>query len=854
MADSPSKAKEPKSNNRFDQIKAKIQSVLINAKQRRILWLAGAILIWLVLLVAIHSIQQQFFNIGVIWGDDFNIYNSMLKHGFWYVVGASSRPISLVFILLGFQLFGINTSLLGWYWAAFFAFALVCVYVLFSYVTRNLWLPFVFLLAALFSRLNWYYYIVAWGVMESLALAFTCLSLLFLVRWHRDRKWPSFVICLVFALLTLLCHERFLALPVVIAIIGVILGQGWKQKTVFGVSGVLISVAFYILKTVVLGMSFWVVTGKVDISLDIGTLVHNFWRLFVNCFYLDESQHWYTGLSTSMVQGAGSVAMAFSVAFAILCFVFVIYDLVLGLYEKRWHHVTVYLFIAFFYLAVAAGGSVSPDRIEPRWVYPAQMMVFLLWAFALRSFRLPEGARLKLSPAGKIAAVQGSRIGVSAFTLLALSLSSFYVMNNRYRYYIDDWYSEGQTYYDSIIKPYRESGKEALFLLTTAECEAEAKQILKLYPPKTTYLVVNGVGEKPAKEKWNDCHICIWNPQSPQAELYSDLTFSMKGEWMEESLSFYILSESEYISFSLTDIDNPTGKTNGITVKVNDEVKYHEPVNGKGQFAIPLKSGVVSYVEIIPDFTWCPKDYGMGEDARNLSLFIDHLGHTDIDDIHWSQDWTDPVWAASVLSEEPAGLSIEMPSFKPEAVTRYGVSLYVNKSLVFHENLAENSLFYIVPLRPNVASLIEIVPDETFNPKKAGTGDDERDLGVFINAIKKAETEIKSFENEWTTPNYSVAFFNTKYSQISVSIYGDAYPYDYPNEASFWVNEECALQAEIPPGISEYLIDIPLNSPVSFTIISKYSFVPKEMGMGDDIRHLGLYILDFHPVEVAQNS
>lgn len=704
--------------------------------------------LFLALTVVIHIYASRHFDITILWEDDAREYLSLQKNGLGLRVWKTGRPIATFFICLGYLIFGLNTGLLSWYWAAFFALALVCVFLLFYYASGSFWLSALFLGAATFSRLNWYYYIVGFGVMESLALGFSCLSALFLVRYIRSGGWKNVFASALLVACALFSHERFMAMALVFGIVGAIFTKGWWKRLLVLFGGILISGLFIVYKAVFLQVNPFVVTGRTEITTSFPLLWEHFWTIFINCFGLVENVNWYAGMTTEMIETKGALFLGLTLAIGFVLLALAIFDLVRSILKKDWSHFGVYLALGLFYAAIAAGGCVSPSRIETRWNYPPQIFLFAILLFALSSLRLPhfeKGERINEKTVGVTAkAVTGFLLAVG------VAVSGLYVLRNRFHFYIDDWYKTGSSYYTQIIDSFQKSGKEKLCIVAPKANQSNIETILSLYPVEGVRAIYDEVGTFPESNQWSQYYFLNYE-NGAYTRLKYDAEIYVQNTWIQESYSFDCLGRSKTIPIALYEPGNPTGNINAITVKVNGVEKERIEVTEYYKTSVPLDQGSLNHVELIPDFTWNPKKSGTGTDTRDLSLFLVSLGSEFDQDLKLYNFWSDPVYTKTVAPSEDSLLTIRFGNPDLPYLTNYGATVYIDDREYGHYDIRNGENECVLEVEGLKRSEIRVVPDETFNPKELGLNEDIRDLGVYIAEFslgKKAVSSLGTFPFE----------------------------------------------------------------------------------------------------------
>ncbi len=154
--------------------------------------------------------------------------------------------------------------------------------------------------------------------------------------------------------------------------------------------------------------------------------------------------------------------------------------------------------------------------------------------------------------------------------------------------------------------------------------------------------------------------------------------------------------------------------------------------------------------------SWSPKRERSGDDSRRIGVAVSeprYLGERLVHDVglggyqlsastdgqHDSQGvlsrWTNVHAAISVDRFSESGLRLVVRSGHPELHqrplgVRVGVQTGVERSLMFSSDQEQSIVFSAAELHKG--DVMEVAVDRTWNPKREGYGDDDRDLGVSI--------------------------------------------------------------------------------------------------------------------------
>lgn len=809
--------------------------------------IVGFALLFLALLFCVRALQSAYVNITILWGDDADFYYHYARASFAEFVFVSGRPVSRFLMSIGFLMFGTNVSGLLWYWAFFYALAMLALYVLLVYLTRKPLFSLPFLFVALVSRLNWYYYDCAHGIMESSALLFALIGAIFACRFVRSRKWQALLIGGIFATLAMLAHERYLGIVIAIGIAGVILIKGIWPRIIVGASAASSFGGFFLLKTVVANGDFWVVTGHHEITKDPIQLLSNFWRIFVNCFSLDETNHWYSGMSNQMLDGTGRVFMGLSTALAIIGCIFVVYDIILSFIKMDSFHLSFYLILILCFGGITAGGSVSAERIENRWIYGPQVYLICIWALSIVSFRLPEKiAKMRYYRRWYPAAGAGA---IAILLVAFLASSGLYVSNNKFQFFVDEWEKQGTHWEQSLVTPFRESGKTKLCICSTDDQDRSLHYLLdQTNTGDVTTLSYEGVWNYPAYEEWQDTYFVRWKDEIA-TPIGFDYEYHDGDVWVGKNYSFFVEAVSDYLPFSVFKTDNPFHKDNGVSVRINGVTQCYYALDKSGDYLIPLKPNVINFVELIPDFTWNPKEMGLSDDARDLAFLMTSIGSEHVSSIVGASFWTAPNATFSVYSNADRIVDFEFMAVDWPFEQPNGASVYLNKEKVFHGVFDRGLTHCRLPIKGCRASLIEIIPDYSYNPKAMDLGPDTRDLGVYVSSVKEVEENFPTLTSYWTNPVFKMNSFNDSLSALEFTFYGIPWPFETPNGVTIKKDGIEVFHSLIEQEtFVQCTLELTLGAYNYIEVIPDYSFVPKEMGLGDDEQTLGVLIHDMHGI------
>ena len=581
-----------------------------------------------VLWPTIWTLSHHFFPTSYLIIDDGNEYVLFTKYNFFEYFFFDHRPVTAFFMGLGFTMFGHATTPLLVYASLFFALTIVALFILFKEASGSCLLAAIFSAAALFSRLNWYYYAGYFGIMESLALGMAALALFFMIRFIRNRGHGVWlVLSAVFTLLACWSHERYIllfAVPVIAALIGF---AGWKRKLLFaGISAGIVAV-FLVDRLWISRGTLMAATGA-SIVWDIASIFRNFFKLLVNTFTLYDDVWYLSGVTNAMLDDWHRFVFA---ATGILLLAIVLMGLVLfvlDLKKKRFANSFIFLAIGVFYGFTAAGGSVSTGRVEPRWMFTSQMFLFALCAFSIANLcSYLEIKKKGTDASGPIYQKPrpDSSFGLSLLVALGVIGTGVYTINNKVHYYIDDGADQALYFQHSILDHYKALG--ATELLVAADRQSQNS--------------LGGLIPQWDLEKWHLVdldQISQYASGNPSIALYmvrgGAVTYVQNAsrkniltKWTLASFETLVYGDRETLNVQIEDVRFPNRPANGVTAIVNGEIVLtHYSIEGGFDYDLPIKKGQMNTIQLLPDFTYNPSKEGTGADIRDLGLYIVSFG------------------------------------------------------------------------------------------------------------------------------------------------------------------------------------------------------------------------------------
>ena len=244
--------------------------------------------------------------------DDPSTYRDFLTKDFLHFVLLSNRPASGFMIWLAFCFCGSDLFLLRFFITAIYALMSLSLFWLLHVISGRSVLSFLFTVALVFSRLNWYAIICVQGIMESFSLMLVCLCLNFMVLFLRTRSYKHYLWSVCFFSFAVLGHERYIVLLIPV-FLGAYLGhlRFWK-KIAFSLIPISFSLLFYFYKQLFLGNDFLIVNGNNAITFSLPILVSHFFTVLKNSVGFDCSEIWYAGYDNLLLSDKRWVVLCWS--------------------------------------------------------------------------------------------------------------------------------------------------------------------------------------------------------------------------------------------------------------------------------------------------------------------------------------------------------------------------------------------------------------------------------------------------------------------------------------------------------------------------------------------------------------
>ena len=429
-------------------------------------WINAAA-VFLVAWLAAFLISYFAFPARFLVVDDPNTYHFFKEYTTWQFLCEISRVYSNLFLWLGLRLCDNNMVGLKVYGAMLFAFLVLALFLLNYAISRKIVLSWIFSLPIVISRLDWYFLIAVQGMMESVSLTACCMSVFFLVLFIESRKDRFFFLSSLFYLFAIFGHERYFPVGLLLIVTAFFFARGLVRKAFFPAFPALAFLFFYWFKTAYLGMAFWAVTGTQQISLSFEVLFDHFFKVLHNTIDFDCDQIWFAGYSNEALAALNQrwivSLFSFPSAFVLVLFVPV---MIVQLFTKKAPRAYTGALLLGFALALAAAGSVSPERVEMRWCFSAQLFVFAILCFTLSELpyalsKDPEIGKSRFASKITITVLSG------ALAVCFIASNAFFLSVKGVNFYIDNDQAKMEYLYSRTVEPMLEEEKHKIWVSTS---------------------------------------------------------------------------------------------------------------------------------------------------------------------------------------------------------------------------------------------------------------------------------------------------------------------------------------------------------------------------------------------------
>ena len=697
-------------------------------------------------------LSKTYFPSSYLIVDDGREYLQYQSKGFGQFVFPNGRPITALFMAIGFAIHGISWAGLVYYIALFFGLLMVAFY----FFVRSLGLGKIFsvILVGAFalSRLNWYYYASYFGVMESLALGFAFVGTIFLIRYIRGKNGIiPWLFALVFYVFAALSHERYLACILLPALIAIFIEKGWKRKIYIPVAG-LAFFAFYLIYRLGISKTPLLHNGTYHFTdgSDFLGLLSSAWSIFTNSITLNDSLWYLSGVTNADLDPFMWVVFILQAVVLSLFLALSIVLIVHAFRKKNHRDGIIFLSLWAMALLMVAGAAVK-RRVEPRWEYSVHAFLLGIVAFScvyLKTEIFPTFTlKNKQKPLFEKPSAKHVTLAVPLALVLVLSaIGGAYALNNKHHYYINDASSQADSYYRSIYQPFVASGKSNLIICSDSTNKNAITYLAFQWGVDATITTKTDLAKQDISE---DSYVTVIDGYEVKPIPWAK-TIQAENIWTEKTYSFEVLADCDYYSVSFMPTSFPNKSYNGVVAKVNGKaVTAHYTLDKDVKLEIPLQRGRLNSVEIVADYIYNPSKEGTGEDIRDLGVFIYSLTPEDYQNastIELKEFWTEKTYSFTVKGDirayEVTLFPVTFPGKDPN-----GVIAKVNGKAVTEHYVLTDIVIFEIPLVEGANNKVEIIADYTYNPSKEGTGDDIRDLGLYVISLIPLSDEKPPQEN-----------------------------------------------------------------------------------------------------------
>lgn len=426
----------------------------------------NALAVFLIAWTLSFLISYFFFPARFLVVDDPITYRFFNEYPTWQFLCLQSRLYSNSFIWLAIRLCDTNIVGLKIYGSGLFAVLVLSLFLLNYAISRKYILSWILSLPIVISRLNWYSLIAIQGMMESVSLTACCLSAFFLVLFVESRKDRFFFASCLFYLFCLFGHERYFPAGLLLLATPVFFAKGIVRKIIYPLFPAAMFAFFYWFKSSYLGLPFWNVNGDQQITMSLDILFNHFFKVLRNSIDFDCDQIWFAGYSNEVLDLMNQrwIVNLFTIPTLVLL-LFFIPVMVVNLFTRKAARAYVGLLLLGFALALAAAGSVSPERVEMRWCFSVQVFVFAILCLTFNDLSdvLRGGFAVK---DGLISRVVLSVLS-GALAICFIYTNNFFLHAKGINFYIDNDQIKMGDLYSYTVEPMLADGKNRIYLTTS---------------------------------------------------------------------------------------------------------------------------------------------------------------------------------------------------------------------------------------------------------------------------------------------------------------------------------------------------------------------------------------------------
>ena len=579
--------------------------------------------LFLVVFLVVIFLSKQYFSSNFLVVDDGREYALFLQKGFVQYVFPNSRPIAAFFMGIGFSAFGAN-----WHaWVFYVSFFVACLITVFYILLRTMKIFWVYAsllsLGMLFSRLNWYFYACCFGVMESLSLIFCILGFISIYQYLKQKKLFWFAFSLVFFLVSAFSHERYfptLAIPCLVAIFN---EKNRARKIMVPIAGLIGIGAFFSYRFFLVGGPLFRVTGNQQFEMDFGALFQNAWHVFSNSISINEPLWYMSGITNAQLGLVSRLSFALSGllfgASTLLSFIFIFVA-----FSKKQTETALFLislWVGFLSLVAAAS---TTSRSETRWEYSVFALLLVIFSATVQF-----GISLLPKEERTVPKIKSRKFWSSCSAIvLAAAITSFnglYSLRVKEHFYINDYASMSDGFYQSIYLPYLESGKEKLII-----CSDDFNRYAITYLPmqwgNQESVVVDKTELYSGKIDLSDAFVVTLDEYNV-GRIVDATDYKIDNSWIGKEFDFVVVGDVDSLTAKIMETIFPVEEPNGFVIYVNESLKVsHTLLNDLVTITIPLELGKINHVKFVCDYTYNSAKAGTGLDIRDLAIYIVELG------------------------------------------------------------------------------------------------------------------------------------------------------------------------------------------------------------------------------------
>lgn len=383
--------------------------------------------------------------------DDISLFNQLNGISFikYIAVGHDNkfRPISDLFIYIGYFLFKNNTDYIYIYILIIGAISCVIVFIIVYYITekKNLYIPSIVCLLFSISRFAYYTVGQYFGVMESVCIIFASLLLYtgykYYITADNSHEKNIFVWLNISLLLLVFSHERYITMYAFACAV-VFLKEKFSKTAIKRYTYIIINFfLLWIFRFIYLGSGAFQGTGGTSLisTLNISNILKFLKEGLLLVFGWNAGEEYLNGITMSQVKPIHNIIPVFTLIITLLIFFYAVKK---ADDKKRIIEINL-LFIAFILFSLLSGCITI--RLELRWVYIPFVIYLILVTFNVNEILKKE----LLSGICKNVLVV-----VCFFTLAVLVFNESYYREYWSNNYLGQDYNKYNNIYDMTVRKY----------------------------------------------------------------------------------------------------------------------------------------------------------------------------------------------------------------------------------------------------------------------------------------------------------------------------------------------------------------------------------------------------------------